>query len=277
VIGVEGMASSCSRRDSGWKSGERTSPKEQTGAGMAAQGVVESPTQKVCRCCTERRGLMGNIGGRSMDGLDSLGFLFQPWWFYDSMTGCPVTKFLHWPVLCSFLLNLVLKERQKKQQQDILLPSCESRGTCEPASWHPPAGPWYPSVHSLQLVKPRFYHPPLEEGGKNIQEHPTALLGHRKVMAGNTWATWEQSPQPAQRTVTLPFCRGNTATHQSVLCPSSAATTSPKHFSFMCPPRRLGMCSVVPTRVHICSLFSTPEMQLANVRKPGKDFTLHST
>ena len=35
-------------------------------------------------CCTEGCGLVGNIGGRWMLGLDCLGGLFQPWWACDS-------------------------------------------------------------------------------------------------------------------------------------------------------------------------------------------------
>ena len=35
--------------------------------------------QEVCRCCTEGHGLVGNIGGRWMIGMDDLGGLFQPW------------------------------------------------------------------------------------------------------------------------------------------------------------------------------------------------------
>jgi len=40
---------------------------------------------KMCRCCAEGRGLVGNIGERWMVGLDDLGGLFQPWWFYDPL------------------------------------------------------------------------------------------------------------------------------------------------------------------------------------------------
>ena len=39
------------------------------------------------RCYTEDHGLVGNTVGRWMVGLDDLGGLFQPWWFYDSMLG----------------------------------------------------------------------------------------------------------------------------------------------------------------------------------------------
>ena len=35
--------------------------------------------QELFRCCTEGDGLVGNIGGRWMVGLDDLGGLFQLW------------------------------------------------------------------------------------------------------------------------------------------------------------------------------------------------------
>jgi len=42
--------------------------------------VVESSggVQEMCRCGTEGRGLVGNIGGRWMVGYDDLRSLFQP-------------------------------------------------------------------------------------------------------------------------------------------------------------------------------------------------------
>ena len=35
--------------------------------------------QEMLGCCTEGHGLVGNIGGRRMVGLDDLGGLFQTW------------------------------------------------------------------------------------------------------------------------------------------------------------------------------------------------------
>ena len=88
-IELEGMASSCSRGDSGWTLGKTSSLKEWSDARMAAQrggGVTNSgDSQETFRRCTEGHGLVGNIGDRWMVGLDSLEGLFQPWWFYDSM------------------------------------------------------------------------------------------------------------------------------------------------------------------------------------------------
>jgi len=43
-----------------------------------------TPIYMNVRCCTEGHGLVGNIGDRWTVGLDDLGDLFQPWWFYDS-------------------------------------------------------------------------------------------------------------------------------------------------------------------------------------------------
>lgn len=37
------------------------------------------------RCCARGHGLMGNIGGRRMVGLDDLKDLLQPWWFCDNI------------------------------------------------------------------------------------------------------------------------------------------------------------------------------------------------
>ena len=47
----------------------------QGGGGITFPGGV----QEMFRCCTKRRGLEGNIGGRCSVGLDHLGGLFQPW------------------------------------------------------------------------------------------------------------------------------------------------------------------------------------------------------
>jgi len=41
--------------------------------------------QDAFRCCTEINGFVGNIGGEWTVGLDHLGGLFQPRWFYDSL------------------------------------------------------------------------------------------------------------------------------------------------------------------------------------------------
>ena len=54
----------------------------QGGGGITIPGGV----QEMFRCVTEGCGLVANIGGRWMVGLDDLGGLFQPWRFYDSMS-----------------------------------------------------------------------------------------------------------------------------------------------------------------------------------------------
>ena len=53
---------------------------------LPGSGGVTKPggVQGTSRCCAEGRGLVGNIGGRWVVGLDGLGGLFQPWCFYDS-------------------------------------------------------------------------------------------------------------------------------------------------------------------------------------------------
>ena len=45
------------------------------GGGVTIPGGV----QEMFRCCTERRGLVGNTSDRWRVGLDDLGGLFQPW------------------------------------------------------------------------------------------------------------------------------------------------------------------------------------------------------
>jgi len=45
------------------------------GCGVTITGGV----QEIFGCCTEGHGLVGNIGGRWMVGLDDLGSLFQSW------------------------------------------------------------------------------------------------------------------------------------------------------------------------------------------------------
>ena len=71
------MASSCARADSGWMLGNDSSLREsgqalewaaQVGGGVIIPGGV----QGTFGCCTEGRGLVGNIGGRWMVGLGDL-------------------------------------------------------------------------------------------------------------------------------------------------------------------------------------------------------------
>ena len=68
MVGLKGMASSCTRGDSGWMFGNTTFPKEWSGTGMAAQGGggVTNPggVQGTFRRCTEGHGLMRTIGDR---------------------------------------------------------------------------------------------------------------------------------------------------------------------------------------------------------------------
>ena len=54
--------------------------------------MASGDVQETFRCCTEGCGLVGNIGGRWTVGVDDLGGLFQPWWFYDSQVMIPVSK-----------------------------------------------------------------------------------------------------------------------------------------------------------------------------------------
>ena len=77
------MPSCCSGGDSGWTLGKNSSPKEQLGARIGCPGrcgvTVPAAVQETFRCCTEGRGLVGNISDRGMAGLvDPVG-LFQPW------------------------------------------------------------------------------------------------------------------------------------------------------------------------------------------------------
>ena len=55
---------------------------QKSGWTLVAQGgggvTVSGGVQEMWRCGTWRRGLVGNIGGRWMVGLDDLGGLFQP-------------------------------------------------------------------------------------------------------------------------------------------------------------------------------------------------------
>ena len=59
------------------------------GSGMGAHGgsgvTTPGSVQETFRCCSEGHGLEGNIGDRRIVGLDDLGDIFQPWWFYDSV------------------------------------------------------------------------------------------------------------------------------------------------------------------------------------------------
>ena len=99
VIGPDGMASSCTRGDSGWTLGNTSFPKECQALEWAAQGGdgVTNPggVQGTFRCYVEGRGLVRAIGGGWMVGLDDLVGLFQPWRFYDPMSSsslgpCPL-------------------------------------------------------------------------------------------------------------------------------------------------------------------------------------------
>lgn len=74
----------------GFQSGELTKLlKSSSGTERPAQGgggvTVAGGVQDVFRCCTQGHGLVGKRG-RWMVGLHHLGGLFQPWWFYISMT-----------------------------------------------------------------------------------------------------------------------------------------------------------------------------------------------
>jgi len=68
--------------------GNTTSPKEWSGAGTGCPGRWWSHCpwrySEMFRC-TEGHGLVGNVGDRWTVGMDDLGGLFQPWWFYDFM------------------------------------------------------------------------------------------------------------------------------------------------------------------------------------------------
>ena len=57
------------------KSGQALEKDVQGGGGVTIPGGV----QGTYRCCTERHGLVGNIGDRWTVGLDDLGGLLQPW------------------------------------------------------------------------------------------------------------------------------------------------------------------------------------------------------
>ena len=58
-----------------FKSGQALEWAVQGGGGVTDPGGV----QATFRCCTERHGLVRNIGDMSMAGLDDLGGFFQPW------------------------------------------------------------------------------------------------------------------------------------------------------------------------------------------------------
>ena len=82
MIGLEGMASSCAREDSGWTLGNITSLKGWSGTGMgcAESGGVIDPggAQRAFGCCVEGHGLARTIGEGRIVGLDDPGGLFQP-------------------------------------------------------------------------------------------------------------------------------------------------------------------------------------------------------
>ena len=55
------------------------------GAAQGGGGVtIPGGVQGMCKCSTEGRGLVSNIDGRWMVGLDDLRGLFQPLCSYDS-------------------------------------------------------------------------------------------------------------------------------------------------------------------------------------------------
>ena len=62
------MALSCTRGDSGWMLGAISSPREQPGAGTAAQGVVGSPSLEVFQNCGDVA-LRDVVSGHGGDGL----------------------------------------------------------------------------------------------------------------------------------------------------------------------------------------------------------------
>jgi len=66
VIGLEGMASSCTREDSGWTSGNSTSLKGCSGTGMGypERWWSHRPwcVQGMFGCCVEGHGLARTIG-----------------------------------------------------------------------------------------------------------------------------------------------------------------------------------------------------------------------
>ena len=81
VIGLEGMASSCAREDSGWTLGNTTSLEGWSGTGMGCpERAVTEPggVQRAFGCCVEGHGLTRTIGEGQMVGLDDPVGLFQP-------------------------------------------------------------------------------------------------------------------------------------------------------------------------------------------------------
>ena len=84
VLGLEGMASSCTREDSGWTLGNTTSLKEWSGTGMGCHssggGGVTDPggVERTFGFCVEGHGLARTIGEGQMVGLDDPVSLFQP-------------------------------------------------------------------------------------------------------------------------------------------------------------------------------------------------------
>ena len=83
MIGLEGMASNCTRGGSGWTLGNTTSLKGWSGTGMGCQGGGEvidpGGVQRAFGCCVEGHGLARTIGDGRMVGLDDPVGLFQPW------------------------------------------------------------------------------------------------------------------------------------------------------------------------------------------------------
>ena len=78
---TRGMASSCTRGDSGWmlgntlqESGQALERAPQEGGGV----YITEGVQETFRCCTEGYCLMRATGDRWMIGLYGLGGLFQP-------------------------------------------------------------------------------------------------------------------------------------------------------------------------------------------------------
>ena len=82
MIGLEGMASSCAREDSGWTLGNTTSLKGGQALEWTAQrgGGVTDPggVQGTFGCCVEGHGLAGTIGEGQMVRLGDPVDHFQP-------------------------------------------------------------------------------------------------------------------------------------------------------------------------------------------------------
>ena len=75
--------------DSDWLLGKSSSLESDQVPEQAAHGgggvTVPEGVQETFTCCTERHGLVWNIGNRWTVGLDKLRGLYQPWWFCGSL------------------------------------------------------------------------------------------------------------------------------------------------------------------------------------------------